>query len=364
MTSIGTVASLADSTSGRPLLFISHRHADRPIADILRRFAVERSGGRIAVYQSSAAESENPRVGRELQRELKEALWAAGIVILVFTSPDEDWSYCMWECGVATHPTSPETKVIVLQCTPHPPSVYSDAVRINAQDPVSVLKFVNEFLTSRDFFPDYPEAVAPGFHANGEEVQQAASELYEALKDVIPSDSDEGEDWATVPFVRLQLTYSEVDRIRELDAAEGIRAVIDASRVNEIDGAAMRLFGVGRVTPFAPFSGLVDAWRERWPKASTRWVDELSEQVRVGSHWQLPRFRWQLMRSSDSSDHAKYAPILSRVSSIPRERCHHFDVYFNKFDTTEKGAISIGFAEEPQATPKPLPRVMPTPPEE
>src|SRR5689334_4569151 len=100
----------------KPLLFISHRHVDRSIADVLRKFVKDRSGGRITVFQSSSAQAENPRVGRELQQELKQALWSAGVVLLVYTSPEEDWSYCMWECGVATHPASPETKIVVLQC--------------------------------------------------------------------------------------------------------------------------------------------------------------------------------------------------------------------------------------------------------
>jgi hypothetical protein len=76
--------------------------------------------------------------------------------------------------------------------------------------------------------------------------------LYEALEKVVPSDSDEGEDWATVPFLRLQLTFAEVDGIRELDSLEGARAVLEQARVNQIDAEALRLFGVGRVEPFAP----------------------------------------------------------------------------------------------------------------
>jgi hypothetical protein len=166
--------------------------------------------------------------------------------------------------------------------------------------------------------------VAPGFAANGDEVQQAAKALYEALEKVVPSDSDEGEDWATVPFLRLQLTFAEVDGIRELDSLEGARAVLEQARVNQIDAEALRLFGVGRVEPFAPFRWLVDAWQHGRPNSSTGWMDELAEQVRVASHLRSPRFRWLLLRSVDESDHAMYAPILSRVRSVPRERCHHF----------------------------------------
>ena len=345
--------------STRPLLFISHRHADRPIADVLRKFVTDRSGGRIAVFQSSSAQAKNPRVGRELQKELKEHLWAAGVVVLVFTSPEEDWSYCMWECGVATHPASPETKIIVLQCGPQSPSVYADAVRVNTQDPVGIQKFTNDFLTSSDFFPDHDEAVAPGFAANGDEVQQAARHLHQALQEVVPSDPEEGEDWATVPFLRLQLTFAEVDGIRKLDSARGARAVLDAARVNEIDAEAKRLFGLGRVEQFAPFSRLVEAWQQGRPDESTRWIDELSEQIRIGSHWRLPRLGWQLMKSVDNTDRAKYSPILSRVRSVPRQRCHQFDVYFSKFDTDDEGAVRIGFVNERQAAPPVIPAVAP-----
>jgi hypothetical protein len=351
MSSETTMETSQLSVTTRPLLFISHRHADQPIADALRKFITDRSGGRIAVFQSSSAQGENPRVGRELQKELKESLWKAGVVVLVYTSPDEDWSYCMWECGVATHPASPETKIIVLQCGPHVPAVYTEAVRVNAQDLTAIQKFTSEFLTSPSFFSGQKEALAPGFSSNGEEVQLAAAQLHASLRDLIAADAEDGEDWPTVPFLRLQLTFDEVDGIRAVDQAEGTRAVLDAARVSEIDAEAKRLFGLGRVEQLAPFSQLVAAWQQARPDASLRWVDELAEQVRVGSHWKFPRFLWELMLSADDADRAKYAPILSRVRSVPRQRRHEFDVYFNKFDTDEAGALRIGFVNEPQSAP-------------
>jgi hypothetical protein len=97
----------------------------------------------------------------------------------------------MWECGVATHPQSPETKIVVLQCGPRPPSVYAEAVRVNALESIDIQKFTNEFLTSLDFFPHYGEAVAPGFSQNGEQVRQAARELHAALAEIIPADAEE-----------------------------------------------------------------------------------------------------------------------------------------------------------------------------
>jgi hypothetical protein len=290
-------------------------------------------------------------VGRELHRELKESLWTAGVVVLIYTSPDEDWSYCMWECGVATLQRSPETKIVVLQCGPQPPSVYADAVRVVAQDPIDIQKFTNSFLTSPDFFPNSAEAVAPGFSPNGEQVLDAARQLHIALAEILPTDADEGEDWATLPFLRLQLTYAEVDAIRELGEVEGRRSVQGATRVNEIDSEAKRIFGIGRIEPFSPFSRLVEAWQQGRPGESTKWVEELCEQIRVGGHWRRPRFRWELMQSADNADHARYSPIMSRVRSVPRQRCHQFDVYFSRFETDDDGAVKIGFADEPQTRP-------------
>jgi hypothetical protein len=179
------------------------------------------------------------------------------------------------------------------------------------------------------------------------------SKLTDVEKDFIRAlENEEGDDWATVPFLRLQLTYTDVDAIRQLDAVEGGRAVREAARVKDIDGEAKRLFGLGRVDRLAPFTRLVEAWQQGRPDASTSWIDELAEQIRVGSHWRLPRFGWQLMNSVDNADRAKYAPILSRIRSVPRQRCHHFDVYFSKFDTDDEGAIKIGFVNQPQAAPR------------
>jgi hypothetical protein len=121
--------------------------------------------------------------------------------------------------------------------------------------------------------------------------------------------------------------------------------------VSEIDGEAKRIFGLGRIEQFAPFSRLIEAWQQGRPNEPTKWVEELCEQIRVGSHWRLPRFGWQLMRSVDDADRAKYSPVMSRVRSLPRQRCHQFDIYFSKFETDEDGAVKIGFANERQARP-------------
>lgn len=97
-----------------PLLFISHRHADKPIADLLRGWIEQWTAGRLNVFQSSSY-AHGPKIGRPLSRELVDNLWNTDVVVLLYTLPDHDWSYCMWECGVAFDPTSPDTRAVVLQ---------------------------------------------------------------------------------------------------------------------------------------------------------------------------------------------------------------------------------------------------------
>ena len=85
----------------KPRIFISHRFDDKPIADVIRRNLAR--WGFDDIYQAGAPGS-GPRVGDSLTDELREVLEDVDLVILVYTFTDEDWSWCMWECGLATHP--------------------------------------------------------------------------------------------------------------------------------------------------------------------------------------------------------------------------------------------------------------------
>jgi hypothetical protein len=98
------------------LLFISHKHSDSTIAQVLAAFIEGESGGRVRVHLSSSPDFQGPRYGKSLNAQLRQALGASEVLILIYTSSDEDWSYCMWECGVATHPQSPNTAIVVFQC--------------------------------------------------------------------------------------------------------------------------------------------------------------------------------------------------------------------------------------------------------
>ncbi|MDQ6815450.1 MAG: hypothetical protein M3040_17085, partial [Bacteroidota bacterium] len=93
----------ANPADTKPLLFISHKHSDSKIADVIRTFVTMSTLGFVDVYQSSTALAEGPKVGRSLNKQLRETLWKASVLILLYTDHEQDWNYCMWECGVASH---------------------------------------------------------------------------------------------------------------------------------------------------------------------------------------------------------------------------------------------------------------------
>src|SRR5262249_23311671 len=114
----------------KPLLFISHKHDDRLIGEQVAAFVRSITGGQVDVFLSSNPAFKGPRVGKSLNDELRRALWLAGVVILIYTSDDKDWSYCMWECGIADEANSPSTKVVVLQCLKDKPKVFQDGLHV------------------------------------------------------------------------------------------------------------------------------------------------------------------------------------------------------------------------------------------
>ncbi len=313
-----------------PSLFISHKHADRKIADVIREFVYQRTNREVSVFQSSAADSEAPELGRVLSAQLKEALWHTGVVVLVYTTEDQDWQWCMWECGVATNPASPDTRIIVFQCSAQAPRVFQDSVRVNVREREDVLKFVKAFLTDGKFFPDIGRAIAPKLPPSGDEVGKAADALFTALAEVAPK-SDVAE-WATQPLIQVQLPAEIVEK---LDAEAGDPGdhsiqVADMTVVSFLDPQARRIFGVADLAPGTKLSGLAMRWAEKNPGGELGWVRDIEAQVRRAARNDIPCIGWGYLQDKDNS--GRYTPILSRVRRIPALRSLQFDVNLVPFD--------------------------------
>ena len=83
-----------------------------------------------------------------MNKELLGALSEVRLVLLVYTVADADWSYCMWECGVAVDPTQGDTptRIVVFRATEDVPNVLQDLVSVRTSNEHDIKSFVQTLL--------------------------------------------------------------------------------------------------------------------------------------------------------------------------------------------------------------------------
>ena len=139
---------------------------------------------------------------------------------MLYTEAAHDWSFCMYEYGVANRPQSADTRMILFQCGDSVPALFAGQVNVNVRELSSVHKFVNQLLTNKDFFPDYGEAIT-GHLPNSETVSNGAAELFQKLQPVLPPlVSPSVEEWPAYPYLQLQLDMKHVEAIKAAPSAE------------------------------------------------------------------------------------------------------------------------------------------------
>jgi hypothetical protein len=253
------------------------------------------------------------------------------------------WDYCMWECGVATHSKSADTRTIVLQCGSQLPRVFADQIAVDARQRDRIQRFANEFLTDAAFFPSGKEPISR-FTPNDPTVQRAAQDLYDELQKVLPPAEDEQvEEWPAVPFVRLGLTSGQVHQITEEEDEQRARTLtskllLEAS-VLKSDGEVAKLFNrptlpvnesFGKLLPAAVRQGQIPAW-----------LTSLAAQVTRAAQWNYPSVSWGLMKSADTNDSTWYGPVLTHVRRFP-SKAMEFEIHFQRFASQPgESAISL-----------------------
>jgi hypothetical protein len=318
----------------KPLLFISHKHENRNIADAIRSCIEANTGGMVEVFQSSSEHSPGPRAGYALNQELKSALWRARAFVLVYTHSNLDWSYCMFEYGVANNPNSPDTKIVLFKCCNAEPPLFSGQVYVNARKLGDIQKFINQLLTAHDFFPDHGGPITQHL-PNSQMVATIAADFYQKLQPVLPTTASH-EEWPAFPYLQLELSATHVNSINTAATHEdrskiASQLIRNESIVVDFDKGAERLFNFPSFQKEMKFETLVKAWSEKSAKSDThsRWVESLCKQITEAARWQFPPVIWELMQGIDDDDW--YAPILVRVRRMPQQSMQ-FDVYFFRFE--------------------------------
>lgn len=326
--------------SKAPLLFVSHRHTDVRVANVLKDWIASQARGEVEVFQSSAVGT-GPTIGRNLNSELLEKLDVAEVVILLYTAEDQNWSYCMWESGVALNPSKPDTNIIVFQCGNSVPKPFQDRVRVNVRDKVSVQNFASDFLTDPDFFPRRGEALAPRLDPSSEQVLGVGEELFETLAEALPSLAPEpSEEWPAVGYVTLEIGLDSVEKIEEAPTEERAEVTKEemqaACLIQEGDYVAARIIGMANLQEGLPFSHALDIWKESRGDTSDAWIDEVVRQVALAACWRFPGVEWKLFRGANED---WYAPLIHWIRRKPGEGTMQFDLHFLPIPSTGIPAV-------------------------
>lgn len=308
-----------------PNVFISHRHADKAIAETVAKFLHERSSGAATIFCSSSVDHVAPVAGVSLEKSLKTALASCDVVVLVFTSESEDWSFCMWECGVATDPSDQRpTNVVVFQCGDNAPKPYVEYLRVNARDAESVTGFVKTFLTGTDYFPGHDPLT--GFSSDGKEVKDFGAELHAKLGAVLPAGPNEVEERSASTYLCLEFDRPAVEEIRAAQAIgdDGVVEEIAKSRgrvVSERDAGALFGFHLDETTTLAT---LLNEWQGE-NDGPSRWFESVVEQIQTVVRGRYPVVKWAPYEVAPSK---AIIPFVAGCKTVPATGALRLDIYF------------------------------------
>jgi hypothetical protein len=316
-----------------PFLFISHKHVDRQIAKVLAEFIEERSVGKIKIHLSSSPDFQGPRFGPSLN-----ALWNTEVLILLYTSEEQDWSYCMWECGMATHPQSPNTNLIVFQCGRDVPSPFKDVLRIDPRSRDDIKSFTKQLLREAGFFKG--GAILP--ELKDAYIENLATDLHSRLKEVLPQlDDGQVEQWPAWPYLRLELPRAEADKIAQASEAErrnlSRRIVSDHVEVLQFDARAAQLFGKLSFPAKIKLLDLLNAWKDKYPDGDMGWFDSCCDQIMECARRGFPVISSTSMREIDGD--SSFTPVVTRIQRLPFGGTVQFDVFF--FNLSDPRSILV-----------------------
>lgn len=323
--------SIREKKSNRldPLIFISHRHADKPIADVLNRHFQRwqvRSG---AIFQSSSPR-QGLSPGDHLTSELCAWLKKANLLIFVYTFADEDWSYCLWECGVATDPDKLRTRIVVFKCADELPRMYQDHLAVEL-DKESIWRFVYSFFKDTRFFAatnsgSTPDAFFSDIH--DDVLATYADHLYLELQEVLRGRQSTKPRVHRLDFMRVSLLPEDVVKVRQLAEDRSAHEVIqNGLRItSDVSGLALLVFGYQQYEDGAKLSGLIKRWSEAHPGVDKSWIEDFCNEICYCLSNRPPHVTESSFRSVQEHPGGLVRPIITSYMQRP-DGSYEFDVY-------------------------------------
>jgi hypothetical protein len=336
----------------KPSIFISHRHVDSAIANALRMWLDDATDNGVTVYQSSSAPNA-PLTGDPLNKALGQQLHDSSLILCPYTRASADWSWCMWECGLATHPLKADTRVVVLRFSDHVPSPLSHLLDVDARDAGDVTKFVTDLLTAKGYIPNHPGALT-GLPADSPKVERRAADLFKALRKAGPPEPRQI--WESWSVLALEFELDEVERAvnsgTQSDRESEICKLLEerkACTIVEGYRLANKMFGIDPFPETKPFADLYAEWEQDNPGA-TPWRDSVAKQIALRARRHAPATDWVVVPGAIDQ---LSIPVLCWTVRDPAQGTIQFHLYFIPVKRVDPstGGVELGFAERP---PEPL----------
>jgi TIR domain len=326
-------------TTMPPLIFISHKQSDKAIAEAVAKFLKDEATREIRIFLSSSTGFEGVRFGKPISTELRGVLANADVFLLLYTSPDEDWSWCMWEWGIANHPASAKTTMVVLQCGTESPKIDVGNRRVNVRQKDEIHTFVKQYFTIAGFFPSL-EGEAFGGHFSSDTIAAKAEKFFDTLM-TFPA-IDPTMEWQTWPFLQLELPITLVDRIKDLvrplSRAEQLSLIRQETKVTVANTNALAIFGLAGLAADTPFSNLALHWKNAFDGREADWFEACCDQVLVAAAERLPSTRPSAVRAVHAAK--DYMPLITKVRRSSYQGTVRFDLYFIDRLTFEAEAVT------------------------
>ncbi len=292
-------AELLDSVVAndtRKDIFVSHKHEDAPIA---QAFVEELKHWGIApgrIFLSSSA-TNGPVIGENLDAELKKALQECRVLFFLYTSGHADWSWCVYEIGLANHPER-NTRVVCLKLTSQPllPMINQDIVVEFSQTDFE--RFGYQFHKQPGFLSD-TDAFAPQMADDAATNRGRA--LHQHMKELI-GEAKQKSRWGSF---RIRLSAETASKLEALPNREQLssldRPLDKRAQILSADRWAIEHFGFADFTDGLTIADLLERWKtelDEGQELSQEWVRELCEEMWAIVTDRPPELKWAPLKSA------------------------------------------------------------------
>lgn len=210
-----SVAAISQPAGPRSV-FISHKHEDAEIAQLLADCLQSLAGPKIEIFLTSSLDYDGVKFGAPLKEQIAQQLSQTELFLLLYTGGRKDYSWCTYEAGLATDTTRPDAKKhIVISLVDDAPSMFDGTRFVKAMKTGEIEGFLREFCFDAKTFPGEGGPLLEATPALEEAAVTRAEALTKTFKATSLGDSQEIPRW---PTVALHIGKKALD-----DFVEGVR---------------------------------------------------------------------------------------------------------------------------------------------